>query len=308
VRTVYLGTSEFAAVVLDRLADSPHRPALVVTRPDRPKGRGRKVSPPPVAERARALGLDFVQPERLHEPGALDRIAAAEPEVACVCAYGVLIKEPLLSAYEMINVHPSLLPRWRGAAPVERAIMAGDAHTGVSIMRVTEELDAGAVCVQEAEAIAADDDYGTLAARLERLGGELLVRALDERPPFTEQDESLVTYAHKIEAADRALDPSRPPDELERTVRALRPHIGARVALPDGDFLGVIAARVAEAGPGPEPGRVRADGDLLLLGAAGGALELTEIRPPGGRPMAAADWLRGRPDERLTDFEVVAPA
>jgi methionyl-tRNA formyltransferase len=303
MRTVYLGTSEFAAVVLERLADSPHRPALVVTRPDRPKGRGRKVSPPPVAVRARELGLEVIQPERLHEPEALDRIAAVEPDVACVCAYGVLIKEPLLSAYEMINVHPSLLPRWRGAAPLERAIMAGDEQTGVSIMRVTEELDAGAVCVQEAEPIRADDDYGTLVARLERLGGDLLVRALDERPPFVEQDESLVNYAHKIEAADRALDPGRPPDELERTVRALRPHIGARVGLPDGDFLGVIAARVAD-GAGPEPGRVRADGARLLLGAAGGVLELTEIRPPGGRPMAAADWLRGRPDPRLTDFAV----
>ena len=128
------------------------------------------------------------------------------------------------------------------------------------------------------------------------------MRALDERPPFAEQDESQVTYAHKIEAADRALDPGRTPAELERTVRALRPHIGARVAVPGGDFLGVIRARVA--GDDVEPGRVRADGQRLLLGARGGALELTEIRAPGGRPMAAADWLRGRPDERLTDFEV----
>jgi methionyl-tRNA formyltransferase len=206
----------------------------------------------------------------------------------------------------MLNVHPSLLPRWRGAAPVERAIMAGDEQTGVSIMRVTEALDSGAVCIQEPEPIRPDDDYGTLAARLERLGGDLLVRALDERPRFVEQDGSRVTYAEKIGPDDRALDPGRPPHELERTVRALRPHIGARVALPGGDFLGVVAADVAD-GDGPEPGRVRADGDRLLLGAAGGALELTEIRPPGGRPMAASDWLRGRPDERLTDFEVAAP-
>jgi methionyl-tRNA formyltransferase len=303
VRTVYLGTSDFAAVVLERLAASPHRPALVVTRPDRPKGRGRHVSPPPVAVRARSLGLDVIQPEQLHEPSVLDRIDSVSPEVACVCAYGVLIKEPLLSAYEMINVHPSLLPRWRGAAPVERAIMSGDERTGVSIMRVTEGLDSGAVCLQEPEPIGPDDDYGTLAERLERLGGELLVRALDERPPYREQDESQVTYAHKIQADDRALDPRRPVDELERTVRALRPHIGARVALPDGDFRGVIAAR-AVPGEGVEPGRVRADGERLLLGAAGGALELTRIRPPGGRPMAAADWLRGRPPERLTDFAV----
>ena len=305
MRTVYLGTSEFAGVVLERLADSPHRPELVVTRPDRPRGRGRKVAPPPVAVRARALGLDVIQPERLHDPEALDRIASVSPEVACVCAYGVLIKEPLLSAYEMINVHPSLLPRWRGAAPVERAIMAGDAATGVSIMRVTEGLDSGAVCLQEAEPIGAVDDYGTLAVRLERLGGELLVRALDERPEFVEQDESQVTYAHKIEAADRALDPARSPEELERTVRALRPHIGARIALPGGDFLGVIAARVAE-GDGPEPGHVQAEGERLLLGATGGALELTEIRPPGSRPMPAAAWLRGRPPQHLTDFVVPA--
>jgi methionyl-tRNA formyltransferase len=301
--TVYLGTSEFAAVVLGRLAASAHRPALVVTRPDRPRGRGRRLQSPPVALRARELGLDLIQPEQLHEPEPLERIAAARAEVLCVCAYGVLIKEPLLSGYEMLNVHPSLLPRWRGAAPVERAIMEGDAETGVSIMRLTAGLDSGPVCLQAAEPIQADDDYGSLAARLERLGGDLLVRALDERPPFAEQDESRVTYAHKIEAADRALRPDRTPAELERTVRALRPHIGARVTLPDGDFLGVIAARVADEG-GPEPGRVQAEGERLLLGARGGALELTEIRPPGGRPMAAADWLRGRPDERLTDFAI----
>jgi methionyl-tRNA formyltransferase len=128
------------------------------------------------------------------------------------------------------------------------------------------------------------------------------VRALDERPPFAEQDESRVTYAHKIEAADRALGGDRTAAELERTVRALRPHIGARLALPNGDFLGVTAARVAE--DGPERDRVRADGDRLLLGTRDGALELTGIRPPGARPMAAADWLRGRPDPSLTDFDI----
>jgi methionyl-tRNA formyltransferase len=300
--TVYLGTSSFAAAVLERLAESPFRPGLVVTRPDRPRGRGRQVQPPPVAVRARELGLEVIQPERLHEPEPLAAIAAVTPSALCVCAYGVIIKEPLLSAYEMLNVHPSLLPRWRGAAPVERAIMAGDAETGVSIMRLTEGLDSGPVCLQEAEPIRAEDDYGTLAGRLERLGGELLVRALDEQPPFVEQDEAGVTYAHKIEAGDRALDPSAPAEDLERVVRALRPHIGARVALPGGDFLGVIAARVADGEA--EPGRVRADGARLLLGTADGTLELTEIRPPGSRPMAAGDWLRGRPPEHLTDFAV----
>jgi methionyl-tRNA formyltransferase len=304
VRTVYLGTSEFAAVVLSRLAGSAHRPALVVTRPDRRRGRGQHVSPPPVAVRARELGLDIIQPAALHEPEPLERIAAAEPDVVCVCAFGVLIKEPLLSAYEMLNVHPSLLPRWRGAAPVERAIMAGDDRTGVSIMRVTEGLDSGAVCAQEKEPIGPDDDYGTLAERLQRLGGDLLVRALDERPPFVEQDESRTTYAHKIDASDRALDPTRPPGELERAVRALRPHIGTRIAMPGGDFLGVVRARVVD--DAVDPGRVRAIGERVVLGCRGGALELVEIRPPGGRIMPAAAWLRGRPV--LTDFVVPGPA
>src|SRR3954471_11757569 len=208
MRTVYLGTSEFAAAVLDRLADGPHRPALVVTRPDSRRGRGRGLAPPPVAVRARELGLEVVQPERLHEPEVLERIAAAQPEVLCVCAYGVLIKEPLLSAYEIFNVHPSLLPRWRGAAPVERAMMASDAETGVSIMRLTAGLDSGPVCLQEREPIEPDDDYGTLAARLEDLGSALLIRAMDERPPFAEQPEEGLTYAEKITAADRTLDAS----------------------------------------------------------------------------------------------------
>jgi methionyl-tRNA formyltransferase len=294
MRTVYLGTSEFAAAVLERLAASPHRPALVVTRPDRPQGRGRRLAPPPVAVRARELGLEVIQPERLHDPEPLAAIDAARPDALCVCAYGVLIREPLISR-ELLNVHPSLLPRWRGAAPLERAIMAGDAETGVSIMRLTAGLDEGPVCLQATEPIHPDDDYASLAGRLQALGGELLVRALDEQPPFAEQPEAGVTYAHKIEAADRALDPGRTPAQLERTVRALRPHIGARLAMPGGEYLGVVAARPGEPADTP-PGRVRADGDRLLLDCLGGTLELLEIRPPGARAMPAADWLRGHPD------------
>jgi methionyl-tRNA formyltransferase len=302
MRTVYLGTSEFAAVVLQRLAGSEHRPALVVTRPDAKRGRGQKLSPPPVADRARSLGIEVIQPPDLHAPDVLDAIAATQPEALVVCAYGVLVKEPLLSGYEILNVHPSLLPRWRGAAPVERAIMAGDAETGVAIMRLTAGLDSGPVCLVEREPIRADDDYGSLAARLADVGGEALVRALDERPPFAEQDESAVTYAHKIEAADRALDPTRPPEEVERVVRALRPHIGARLPLPDGSYLGVARAEVDGETLAPAGGHVRTDGERLLLDCNGGALELTEIQPPGARAMRAGDWLRGRPDPALTDF------
>jgi len=145
VRTVYLGTSAFAAVVLERLAASAHRPALVVTRPDRPRGRGRRLTSPPVADAARALGLDLHQPDNVNDERARARIAEARPEAVCVCAFGALLREPLLSEHELINVHPSLLPRWRGAAPVERAIMAGDERTGVAIMRMEAGLDGGPV-------------------------------------------------------------------------------------------------------------------------------------------------------------------
>jgi methionyl-tRNA formyltransferase len=269
--TAYLGTSAFAAAVLERLAASDHRPALVVTRPDRPAGRGRQLRPPPVATVARELGVEVAQPETVNSDDVRAQIAATGADVVVVCAFGALIKEPLLSSFELLNVHPSLLPRWRGAAPVERAIMAGDEQTGVSIMRVTEGLDSGPVCLAEAEPIRADDDYGTLAARLERLGADLLVRALDERPPFVDQPEDGVTYAEKITAEDRTLDPDAPAEVNERIVRALHPHIGARLPLPDGSFLGVHRARVA----------------------ADGTLELLEVQPPGGRPMPYTDYLRG---------------
>jgi methionyl-tRNA formyltransferase len=304
MRTVYLGTSGFAAAVLDRLAGTPHRPSLVITRPDRPAGRGRKLRPPPVAEHARELGIDLIAPEQLHDPDVLARIAAERPEALLVCAYGVLIKEPLLSDYELVNVHPSLLPRWRGAAPLERAIAAGDEQTGVSIMRLTAGLDSGPVFSQAREPIGSDDDYGTLADRLQALSGDLLVRTLDELPEPVEQDETLVTYAEKITARDRNLDPARPPAEVERMVRALRPHIGARIPLPDGTYLGVWAARPAGTEPAAAGGRVRVEDDRLLLDCHGGALELVEIQPPGGKPMPASAWLRGRPDPRLTDFSL----
>ncbi len=211
-----------------------------------------------------------------------------------VCAFGALIAEPLLSAQEILNVHPSLLPRWRGAAPVERAIMAGDERTGVSIMRLTAGLDEGPVCLAEEEPIAPDDTYGTLAARLQELGAGLLIRALDESPPFAEQ-QGEPTYAEKIGPADRDLHPARPAAELERAVRALQPHIGARLALAGGQALGVVAARAStpEEPGGPAPGELLAEDGRLLLGCAPGVLELLEVQPAGGRAMGAGDYLRG---------------
>ncbi len=298
MRTVFLGTSEFAAAVLARLAADagPHRPALVITRPDRPAGRGRKLTAPPVADAARALDLRLAQPESVNDAQTLELIASVAPDAVLVCAFGALVKEPLLSAYEMLNVHPSLLPRWRGAAPIERAIMAGEEQTGVSIMRLTAGLDSGPVCMAQCEPIAPQDDFGTLSARLRELGAELLLRALDtlqagEPLRFSEQDERLVSYAEKIGPEDRLLDPERSAVELERRVRALHPHIGARVALTEGTLIGVgQAALVPDA---PTRRGVYADGERLLLGCADGVLELREVQAPGKRPMDARAFLRG---------------
>ncbi len=305
---VFLGTSDFAAAVLERLtSDVRLRPALVITRPDRPAGRGRRLTAPPVAVRARELGLLVEQPASVNGEDARELIAAAGAgrveapagaaggQTLVVCAFGALIKEPLLSEHEIFNVHPSLLPRWRGAAPVERAIMAGDERTGVSIMLLTAGLDSGPVCLRGSEPIAPSDTYGSLAERLQGLGGELLVRALLERPPFREQDEDGVSYAEKIAPADRLLDPARPALERERVVRALHPHIGARVELEDGTILGVERAALAGGAQGERAQGVFADSGRLLLACAPGVLELLIVKPPGARAMEAAAYLRGHP-------------
>jgi methionyl-tRNA formyltransferase len=295
VRTAYLGTSDFAATVLRRLAASPHRPALVVTPPDRRQGRGRKVQPPPAAELAAELGLDLLQVESVNEEGALERIRAAEPEAVAVCAFGQLIREPLLSEFPMLNVHPSLLPRWRGAAPIERAIMARDETTGVCVMRLTAGLDSGPVALVEEVPLGREEDFESLSARLAEVGGDLLVRALDLQAEgtldFTEQDEDRVTYAEKIDPAERRLDPSQPAVELAAKVRALTPHVGTYLETADGERLGVRRAHAVD--EELETGRLEAREGALLLGCGEGALQLEVVQPPGGKPMPADAYLRG---------------
>jgi methionyl-tRNA formyltransferase len=293
VRTVYLGTSDFAATVLNRLAESPHVPALVVTPPDSRQGRGRKVSSPPVAELARERGIELLQAASVNEEDALARIRAAEPEAILVCAFGQLIKEPLLSLAEFLNVHPSLLPRWRGAAPIERAIMARDPKTGVCVMRLTAGLDSGPVALRAEVEVGEDEDYGALAPRLAALGGDLLVEALDLLADgtlaFTEQDDAAATYAEKIDNAERRLDPTGAAADLAAKVRALTPHIGAYLELEGGERLGVRHATAVDAG---------AEGELLIP-TGDGALRLDVVQPAGGKPMAADAYLRGRPAPKL---------
>ncbi|MCW3030469.1 MAG: Methionyl-tRNA formyltransferase, partial [Solirubrobacterales bacterium] len=263
----------------------------------RPRGRGRRLASPPVAETARALGLTLAQPASVNDPDTVAAIDSVRPDAVVVCAFGAIIKEPLLSSHELLNVHPSLLPRWRGAAPIERAITAGDRTTGVSILRLTAGLDSGPVCAIAEEPIGAEDTYGSLSGRLQQLGARLLLEVLDAKadaraPQFVEQDEDGATYAEKITPDDRMLDPRRPAVELERVVRALHPHVGARAELEDGSLLGVHEAALVPAPDVGARGVVALDGRLLLA-CADGALELRVVQPPGGRTMTGADYLRG---------------
>jgi methionyl-tRNA formyltransferase len=301
VKTAFLGTSEFAATVLRLLAGSAHRPLLVVTPPDRPRGRGRRTLPSPAAAAAAELGIDLLQVDDVNEPAALERIRAVRPQAVAVCAFGQLIREPLLSEWPMLNVHPSLLPRWRGAAPIERTIMAGDRRTGVCVMEVTAGLDSGPVAARVETPIGPEEDFEVLSARLAALGGNLLVEALDRLAAgdldFEPQDDGEATYAEKIAPEERRLDPARPAAELARTVRALTPHVGAYLEIGEGERLGVRRARAVDVGV--KCGEMRAEWGALLLGCGRGALRLEVIQPAGGKPMAVDAYLRGHPVPRL---------
>lgn len=244
--------------MLERLAER-HDVSALLTRPDAPRGRGRKTGAPPAKETAERLGIPVLQPARPER--GLDLGA----DIVVIAAYGLLIPEDVLAERLWLNVHPSLLPRWRGAAPVERAIMAGDAKTGVTIHKTIKELDAGPIAAQRAFPIEPEDDAGAVYAKAAALAVELL----EPEPTFTEQPTDGVTYADKIAAADRELDLTRPAEELVNQVRALSPHIGARTAL-HGRPVTVWKARVRD-----------------------GTFEPVEVQPDGRRRMAYDEFVRG---------------
>jgi methionyl-tRNA formyltransferase len=262
-RIAVAATAPFGASVLDGLA-AHHDVSFVLTRPDARAGRGRKTVAPPAKRTAGRLGIPVLQPERLEAGLDLDA-----PTVVVV-AYGLLIPEALLAERLWLNVHPSLLPRWRGAAPVERAIMAGDEETGVTVHRTVEELDAGPIAAQRAFRIEAEDDAGAVYEKAAPIALALLEDVLAGDPVFRPQAEEGVTYADKISADDRVLELTRPASELVNVVRALSPHIGARAEL-HGRPVTVWRARVAE------------DGSFAPV----------EVQPAGGRRMEYGAWLRG---------------
>jgi methionyl-tRNA formyltransferase len=279
-QVAFFGTSAFAAEVLSALHERGFAITSVVSQPDRRSGRGRRMQSPPVAERARELGLPLAQTADASS-------TVPEASAGVVVAFGQIVAPPLLGAYPLYNLHPSLLPRWRGAAPVERAIMAGDAETGVTVIDLVAALDAGPVHGATAFPIGARDNAGAVRRHALEAGVPLLTEALAGRTPAVPQPSAGVTYAEKLTSADRDLDWQRPAAELDRRIRALSPHVGARTTL-DGSPV-VIWQAVPEAS-GPAPGEVE---DRLVVGAGAGALRIERIQPAGRRAMTAAEYLRG---------------
>lgn len=295
-RIVFMGSPEFALPSLRRLA--AHYPVVgVVTQPDRPAGRGRQLAPPPVKQLALQLGIPVIQPQRLREPEAMQQLQAWAPEVIVVAAFGQILRPAVLDLppFGCVNVHASLLPRWRGAAPIQAAILHGDPQTGVTIMRMDPGVDTGGILSQQATPIQPDDTAGSLAERLAALGAGLLLVTLPgylngEIQPQPQPDET-ATYAPMLKKEDGLLDFSQPADALARRVRAFHPWPGAFTSW-EGQPLKIHRAHAVDAPP-TAPGATRAHAGLPALGCAAGLLVLEEVQPAGKRPMPGEVFLRG---------------
>lgn len=291
---VYLGTSDFAARVLATLAAADHRPALVVAPPDRRSGRGRRLSPPPVASQARELGLELHQIASVNEDDSRRALLQAGVDLGVVCAFGQLIGTDLLTALPMINAHPSLLPRWRGAAPIERAIMAGDDVTGAAVFQLEAGMDTGPVFGVVTEGIGPKDTAGDLLGRLAESGAELLVKVLDGIEDGTlnavPQLNDGVSMAPKITVEDARVRWDEPAMAVDRRIRGCTPAPGAWSMLDD---LKVKLHPVTTTDEVLPAGQVRVERNRVLVGTATTAVELGTVQPAGKKAMKAADWARG---------------
>lgn len=299
MRIVFAGTPAFAERALSALLDAGHDIPLVLTQPDRPAGRGLHAAASPVKQLALARGLALHQPATLKDPAAAGPIRAAQPDALVVAAYGLLLPQAVLDIAPMgaINIHASLLPRWRGAAPIQRALLAGDAETGVAIMKMEAGLDTGPVMLERRISIAADDDAQSLHDKLAALGAAAIVEALAliaaGRALWRAQAPDGASYARKIDKSEAAIDWTRPCAELERKLRAFRPAPGAQSTLR-GETVKLLRARCVERSGAP--GEVLSAGaDGIVVACGEGALEIQELQRAGGKRLAAAAFLRGFP-------------
>lgn len=301
LRLVFAGTPEFAAEHLKALLNTPHQIVAVYTQPDRPAGRGQKLMPSPVKQLALQHGLPVLQPPTLRDPAAQEELRALAPDLMVVVAYGLILPQVVLDIPRLgcINSHASLLPRWRGAAPIQRAVQAGDAESGVTVMQMEAGLDTGPMLLKVTTPITAGDTGGSLHDRLAQLGPQTVVQAIAGLAAGTlqgeVQDDALATYAHKLNKDEARIDWSRPADELERLVRAFNPWPICHSTL-DGQPLKVLAAEPAE-GRG-QPGQILdASKDGLTVACGEGALRLTRLQLPGGKPLAFADLYNSRREQ-----------
>jgi methionyl-tRNA formyltransferase len=301
LRLLFFGTPDFAVPALETLLAGPHPLVGLVCQPDRPRGRGRRLEPPPTKEIAERAGVPVLQPERVGEAEAVEWMEARAPDLGCVVAYGQFIPKRVreLPPQRLINAHASLLPRHRGAAPVQHAILAGDTRTGVTIIRITKEMDAGDWCLMRETPIGPDENAGELAARLARLAAEVLREAVNAiaagEAQFRPQPTQGITLAPRIERDFGRLDWTEPADALLRRIRAATPWPGVDVRLSrTGRTFRIVEAASTDLGEPPtRAGRVQGLEGRLLLGAVDGWLEVLRLKAPGRRALAAAEYLRG---------------
>jgi methionyl-tRNA formyltransferase len=318
LRVAFAGTPEFARTALQRLLQAGYRPPLVLTQPDRPAGRGLKLQASAVKQLAQADGLPLVQPRSLRLDGkypqdaqvAQQAVRAAQPDVLVVAAYGLILPQWVLSLPRLgcVNIHGSLLPRWRGAAPVQRAIEAGDASTGICIMQMDAGLDTGDILRRQSLAIEAGDTSASLSQRLAELGARLLVCTLRDlaggRAERAPQPSEGVTYAHKIDKAEAPIDWRLDAVAIERRVRAFDPFPGASFQW-QGESHKLWRAAVRDAAAAPAGSVLPSAPGTLLVACGQGALELLEVQRPGGRRRPLADWLQSLPAGALAPGQVL---
>lgn len=308
MRLVFAGTPEFAAAALAALIEAGHEITLVLTQPDRPAGRGMKLTPSPVKQLALRHGLTVLQPETLKNPEIQAQLAAAKAEAMIVAAYGLLLPPAVLTLPRLgcLNIHASLLPRWRGAAPIQRAILAGDPETGITIMQMDQGLDTGVMLLRAALPIADSDTAQTLHDKLAALGASTIVSALRQLEcgglHAQAQDDSAATYAAKLTKAEGAIDWKKSAAEISRAVRAFDPFPVAQAGFK-GETWRIWQARAQSQGSGA-PGEVlRADREGILVACGVGALRLTEIQKAGGKRLPVASFLAGNPVEPGERFD-----